>query len=295
MKPVALLAGIGLLSASMALAQRYGWRWGGGETSIPEDYPVRTAREVETHSTETPRWTNTPGFEKDVFTFVRVRYHRDPYGPRRAGYCYTDFPDSDLNLSYRLQQMTSILVDPDGRVISLTDPELSAFPFIYLVEPGAMRLEEKERGALRSYLLNGGFLMADDFWGPREWANFERELKQVMPEFSFRELEMDHPIFHCVFDLGRDKNALQTPNFWTGERSQGSGVTWEVHDGEECRDLHVRALHDERGRMMVIACHNTDNGDGWEREGEYAFFFHEFSEKRAYPLGVNIVFYAMTH
>ena len=47
--------------------------------------------------------------------------------------------------------------------------------------------------------------------------------------------------------------------------------------------------------MMVIFCHNTDNGDGWEREGEYEYFFHEFSEKRAYPLGVNILYYVMTH
>jgi len=47
--------------------------------------------------------------------------------------------------------------------------------------------------------------------------------------------------------------------------------------------------------MMVIICHNTDLGDGWEREGEYEYYFREFSEKRAYPLGINIVFYAMTH
>jgi len=46
---------------------------------------------------------------------------------------------------------------------------------------------------------------------------------------------------------------------------------------------------------MVIATHNVDNGDGWEREGEYEYFFREFSEKRAYPLGINIIFYVMTH
>jgi hypothetical protein len=296
MKPVTVLILVGVLCAgAVLLAQRSRSFWGGGEASLPEDAPVRTAREVESHSTETPRWTNAPGLEKDVFTFVRVRYHRDPYGTRRAGYCFTDFPDSDLNLSFRLQQMTSLKVDPDGRVLSLTDPELFDFPFIYMVEPGAMHLDEMEVQALRQYLLNGGFLMADDFWGPLQWANFEREMKRVLPDHSFAELPMDHPIFHCVFDLGSDKNALQTPNFWTGERSQSTGVTWEYHDGEECKEMHVRALLDEKGQLMVIACHNTDNGDGWEREGEYEYFFHEFSEKRAYPLGVNIIYYMMTH
>src|SRR5690349_19989745 len=115
MKPVAvaILAGV-LCAGSVLLAQRYRPYWGGGEASIPEDAPIRTAREVESHSTETPRWTNAPGLDRDVFTFVRVRYHRDPYGPRRAGYCFLHFLDSELNLSYRLQIMTSIKVDPDG-------------------------------------------------------------------------------------------------------------------------------------------------------------------------------------
>jgi hypothetical protein len=100
-----------------------------------------------------------------------------------------------------------------------------------------------------------------------------------------------------VFDIkGSNINQLQTPNFGTGEQSQfPPHVTWEYHDGEECRDVHVRAILDDKQRIMVIATHNTDNGDGWEREGEYQYFFRTFSEKRAYPLGVNIVFYLMTH
>ena len=56
----------------------------------------------------------------------------------------------------------------------------------------------------------------------------------------------------------------------------------------------MSAARDKR-RMMVMICHNTDNGDGWEREGESQYYFREFSEKKAYPLGINIVFYAMTH
>jgi Domain of unknown function (DUF4159) len=295
MKRLTLLLLVAVLGAGLLVAQRYR-SYGGGEGWLPEDAPVRTAREVPTHSTDFPRWTNAPGFEKDVFTFVRLRYHRyyGP-GPGRAGYCFTDFPDSDLNLSYRLQQLTSLNVDPDGRVLNLNEPDLFDYPFIYVVEPGRLRFEEAEVQALRKYLLNGGFLMADDFWGPLEWANFEREMKRVCPERGFVELPMSHPIFHCVFDLRMSKNELQTPNFWTGEQSQSTGETWEYHDGEECRDVHIRALFDDKGRMMVIACHNTDDGDGWEREQEFQYFFQTFSEKRAYPLGINIVVYAMTH
>ncbi len=290
--PIILLL---LSCAGLLLGQRFRGR-GGGEGWLPEDAPVRTAREVPTHSVDMPKWTNAPGFEKDAFTFVRIRYKRDPYASRSSAYCFTDFPDSDLNFSYRLQQLTSLKVDPDGRVLNLTDPDLFNYPWIYMVEPGGLRFEEDEVAALRKYLLNGGFFMADDFWGSRQWEHFENEMKRVFPNREFVELEMDHPIFSCVFDLkGMKKNDLQVPNFATGERSQDTGVTWEYHDGEECRDVHIRALFDDKGRMMVIACHNTDNGDGWEREQEFQYFFREFSEKRAFPLGINIVFYAMTH
>jgi hypothetical protein len=57
----------------------------------------------------------------------------------------------------------------------------------------------------------------------------------------------------------------------------------------------VRALHDDKGRMNVLAIHNSDISDGWEREGENQKFFEKFSEKRAYPLGINLLIYLMTH
>ncbi len=73
----------------------------------------------------------------------------------------------------------------------------------------------------------------------------------------------------------------------------GGGRTSER--GSDSETPHYKGIFDDKGRMMVIICHNTDNGDGWEREGEFKYFFSEFSEKKAYPLGINVVFYAMTH
>ena len=261
---------------------------------------VKTAREVDSHSTETPVWKNPVGFEKDVFTFCRIIRDRDPEGPPSSAHWITDFPDSDLNLSYRLQQMTSIKVNPNGRILRLTDPDLPKYPFIYMVEPGALLLRDEEVPALRKYLTNGGFLMLDDFWGEWQWKGMAKQLKRVFPDRDFVDIPMDHEIFHCVFDLKGPLNNLQTPNERQGARSKYDGVTWETHpseDGgyEECKDMHVRGIFDDKGRLMVIALHNCDNGDGWEREGEDDHFFHEFSEKRAFPLGINIIFYVMTH
>ena len=253
------------------------------------------------HSAETPRWENPAGFEKDVFTFVRIRYgalgRRSSNGiwmgagRRSGGRWATDYPDAELNLSYRLQQMTSIKTDPNGKVMEITDPELFRHPFIYIVEPGDLGFTDEEVPVLRRYLLNGGFLMVDDFWGEDEWENFETEMKRVFPDREITDIPRTHPLFHCVFDIPNDLN-LQLPNVRLGTMSQYDGVTWERDDAQEC---HIRGIYDDKGRLCVVICHNTDNGDGWEREGENEYYFREFSEKKAYPLGINIVFYALTH
>lgn len=280
-KPLLLLLATVLL-ASLVWAQRRGWGGGGWVSD-----GARTAREIPSHSTGTPIWENPREFEKDVFTFTRIRYSRGGFG--RGGGWATDLPDADLNLSYRLQQMTSMRVDPNGRIVDLTDPELADFPFIYIVEPGRLAFTDDEIAALRRYLLNGGFLMLDDFWGEEAWANVEYVFRQVFPERSFSELPLAHPLYRSVFEI---KGKYQVPNVGLGVESQHHGVTWER---EDAREVHHRALFDDKGRLMVLALHNTDNGDGWEREGESDYYFHNFSEKVAYPLGINIIFYIMTH
>jgi len=252
---------------------------------------VRTAREAESNSIGTPGWKNDDHFQKDVFTFVRIKYSVNGahgYGHTRQRWAI-DFPDSDLNFSYRLQQITSIKVNPDGRVLEITDKELFDYPFIYIVEPGRLTFTDEEVPILRRYLLSGGFLMFDDFWGELEWSNFHQEIKRVFPDREPEDLPMEHQIFHCVFDL---KEKPQVPGIQWGIASQYTGRTWEREDAKE---VHYRAILDDKGRIMVMICHNTDLGDGWEREGENEYYFREFSEKKAYPLGINIIFYAMTH
>ena len=284
---LAALVAITVVAATVTLAQRY--------------YDRR----------DVPYWELDKEFAEDVFTFARIRYssgyggggYGGGYGRRGrrggrgwggggwggGGRWATDYPDSDLNFSYRLQQLTSMEVNPDGVVLELTDPELVNYPFIYIVEPGGLVFTEEEVVALRRYLLNGGFLMVDDFWGEDEWYNFYYEIKRVFPDREPRELPLSHPIFRAVFDL---KEKPQIPSIGHALQGRYYGITWER---EDARQVHYKALYDDKGRMMAIICHNTDLGDGWEREGENEWYFHEFSEKKAYPLGINIVFYAMTH
>jgi Domain of unknown function (DUF4159) len=265
-----------------------------------------------------PTWSNDERFQHDVFTFVRVQYNsgggrgmmfQQPFGgmgpmgfQRRGGgrgwgggggwggRWDTDFPDSDLNFSFRLQQLTSLKVNPNPIYLQLTDPELFNYPFLYMIEPGRLSFSPDEVTALRKYLLNGGFMMVDDFWGDRQWQNFYEQIKLVFPEREPEELKLDHEIFHNVYQL-KEKPQVPSIHSWPGP---GSNITWEDH-GSGSETVHYRGIFDDKGRMMVIICHNTDLGDGWEREGEDVDYFHEFSEKKSYPMGINIVTYAMTH
>jgi uncharacterized protein DUF4159 len=285
MKKFGLILLIVVLALSAVLAQRRGGR--GRGRAYAESY--RTPREMAQHSVETPVWTNSAGYERDTFTFVRIlRSHNGGYG----GNWDTDTPDSDLNLSYRLQQVTSMRVDPDGLFLRLTDEDLADYPLIYMVEPGTLYLTDEEVEALRKYLLNGGFLFLDDFWGDTEWESLEREMKKVFPDRDFVELPLTHPLYHCVFDI---KSKGQCPNIdnGNGHLVNPDYPTWEK--GPTGREVHHRVIFDDKGRIMAFAAHNTDNGDGWEWEGNNHGYFEHFAEKIAYPLAINVIFYTMTH
>lgn len=242
----------GALALGVSLAQpRFGRQFRGGESGpivqteggelVNED-TVRTARETAPHSIDLPIWTNSTGFERDVFTFTRIIF-KSQGGPTWLGWI-NDYPDADLNLSARLQGFSTIRTDPDCRVVKLRGADLADYPFIFMSHPERMELREEEITALRNYLLNGGALLVDDFWGDRSWAHFEEVMKQVLPDRAWTELPMEHPLFHCVFNLKGPMNKLQVPtiHLWRRgfdpDRPRPFGSPF---GGEGSREMHVRA------------------------------------------------------
>jgi Domain of unknown function (DUF4159) len=238
-----------------------------------------------------PMWESKAGFENDEFTFVRIQY--DSYGGRGGGLggWRNDYPDCDWNFSLRLQQLTSFRVDPNAKTLRLTDPELFDFPFAFITNMGDISLDDQERKALRTFLLNGGFMMADDFWAAAEWKHIRSAMKQVFPEREPRELNLDHEIFHIVYDF---KELPQVPSI----RAWSRGLPYEDWHGPfDSGDTspHFWGYFDDEQRLMALFCHNNDVADGWEREGEDIEYFQKYSTKVSYPLGINIITYAMTH
>jgi len=237
-----------------------------------------------------PNWDRDEELPNDMFTFARIQYDSWGRGWRGRGKWSVDYPESDLNMSFRLEQLTSLKVDPEGIVLSLNEDKLFNYPFIYIIEPGELYFSDAEVKALRKYLLNGGFLMVDDFWGEAEWKNFERQFRRVFPTREIVELPIEHELFQCVFPL---KQKPQVPNPRTAMQGASRGITWERWDA---KTPHYRGVYDDEGRLMVVICHNTDLGDGWEEESRAGeWYFKEFSEPKAYPMGINIIFYSMTH
>ncbi len=239
-----------------------------------------------------PQWQIDKMFERDVFTFARIQY--DSYGGRGrgGGGWKNDYPDCDWNFSARLQELTSLQVDPNGEVMRMDDDELFNHPFVYMSNCNSMSMSDSEAAGMRKYLLNGGFVMADDFWGPDSWNAIKDQMKLVFPNREPVEISWDHPIFHIVYDL---KVKPQVPSI----RAWRRGYTYEYWYFNEPdppdTDPHFWVYLDDNDRIMALMCQNNDIGDGWEREGEEKEFFVRYSEKVSYPLGINIITYAMTH
>ncbi len=219
------------------------------------------------------------------FYFSRVAYSGFGgfYGRGRSW--MTDYPRADqIFLSFIDRLLPNIDAYLREFVVQFDDPDLRRFPFLYALEVGGMALRPAEVLGLRSYLLQGGFLVIDDFWDDREWANFEYEIRQVLPGHEIVDLPLDHAIFTTFYEIDE---IIQVPNIGNG---RAGGRTWECR--VRCFPV-VRGIHDENGRLMVVINFNTDLGDAWEWADDPYYPF-EYS-KYAYEMGVNFIVYAMSH
>jgi len=235
--------------------------------------------------------TPTPQSFDGSFNFCRVMSSYSTRGD--GGGWMVDYPRADINLSIRLGELTKTQIslaegEPNHLVVRLTDPELFKCPFIMMTEVGQTYFAPDEAQRLREYLMKGGFLWADDFWGSYAWDHWESEFTKILPpnEYPIKDLALDHAIFRSQFVM---KRVPQIPsiNHWarfgdTSERGEDSAVA------------HARGIVDAQGRLMVLITHNTDIGDSWEREADDPTYFYTFSVE-GYAFGINVLLYSMAH
>ena len=219
------------------------------------------------------------------FNFVRVQY--DSYFGGRGGYGYgpwsIDFPDADQNFLRGVSRLTNVRVMSDPIVLRLDDEQIYDYPFLYVVEVGqggGIGLDAQETMSLREYLLRGGFLLIDDFWGQEEWDNFYASFSQVFPDREIVELSADHEIFHVYYDID---GPTMIPALYRTDEYGERGIDHASN----------HAILDDNGRVMVLINWNSDMGDGWEHT--YHPAYPTGYANSAYQLGINYLMYAMTH
>jgi Domain of unknown function (DUF4159) len=270
----ALCLGVVLLLAGVAYAQRDFRAYPGLErdeaaAALPPDYQV-------------------PG----EFVFGRLMY---PLGGsmgmrggnwKEGGTPWTiDYPLGDRNFARLLRRLTTIHVRSVEQPVDLDDgDDVFNWPFLYMDTPGAANLTDAQIAKLREYLLRGGFLLCDSFFGSGEWALFqESTLRRLFPDRPIVELADDHPIFHTVYDLTKRSQVRNMRSL----RSRGVGYRT---DGV---DPHWSAVLDDEGRVMIAIMFNNDLGDAWQ----YADIpeYPQQDANLALRLGVNIAVYDLTH
>jgi len=261
---------IALAFAAVASAQRFRVREG---RDVPPRFPPAN-------------------FEDGAFAHCKLMYTSVRAEANGMGWA-TDYPYAGINLMVRLKELTTtqISVDANGNpnywVVRLTDDALFRCPFMMATDVGTLEFSTPEVARLREYLLKGGFLWVDDFWGTAAWEQWSGEIRKVLPEFKIEDVPADHPIWHTLYDV-TEVPQVTSINFWR----RNGGTTSER--GSDSPHPNFRMIADAQDRIMVLMTHNTDIGDSWEREGEDYGFFLQFSP-RGYALGVNVVLYALTH
>ena len=138
----------------------------------------------------------------------------------------TDYPKADLQFLIGLKRLTNVDAYDFENAIELDDPDLRRYPFLYALEVGYMGLTDSEVKGLRSYLLAGGFLMIDDFWGTWQWQNFEMEMQRVLPGYPHRGDSHGTPY---LFDVLQHRGDRPSPERGTWARPVvGPGSTTAI-------------------------------------------------------------------
>jgi len=206
---------------------------------------------------------------------------------RQGGTGWTDdYPRADRELALMLRRLTRMNVRSVEQPVNLDDgDDVHHWPFLISGLAQSWNLSDAQAATLREYLLRGGFLFCDSFYGDRNWAAFAESLKRVFPDRPIVDLTDDHPIFHTAFSLPHMTGA-QISNM----NSLMAGGPGYLSGG---RTPHWRGVSDDTGRLMVLIAFNNDVADAWQWADDPRYPAEQAN--LALRLGANIAVYAMTH
>lgn len=235
---------------------------------------------------------------KAEYHFIRLEYTDHPsarrgwgYSSRSgigAGWWRMDWPDAEDHFTRGVERLTRIAAG-EPKHFRLTDDQLWDHPWIYATQVGWWDLTDAEVKRLREYLLRGGFLVVDDFYGPEQWEAFRQAMYRAMPEQPIVDVPESDSLRNCLYTIP-DKDLTFIP----GSRHLRRGPGGEfIIQPPPVADPAWRGIYDARGRMVVLVQYNMDVADAWEFADwpEYP----EHKTTLAYRYGINAIVYSMTH
>jgi hypothetical protein len=209
------------------------------------------------------------------FTYARIRYHMTPealFEQRREVPWHHDYPYGDEAFPTFLKEVTHIHTASTAyQIVDIDSPELFKYPFAYLCEPGYLELNEKDVRNFRQYLDRGGFVMVDDFRGPRHLNNLAYQMKKVYPERNIIPLTLRHSIFDSFY---RIESLDMRPPY--GQYP-----------------VEFLGIEDDHGRLVMVINYNNDLSEIWQWLDEGSASLHDAAESLKF--GTNYVMYALTH
>jgi len=204
---------------------------------------------------------------------------------RNSGGSWTvDYPKGDRFFAQTIRRLTRIEVRSVEQPVNPEDgDDIYNWPYLHVGMPSSWNLTPEYAARVRDYLLRGGFLLCDSFFGTQEWEGFKRGMDMIFPDRQIEDLPGDDPIFHMLYDL---KDRHQVGNYRSMQRD---GNPYRA-DGDTA---HWRCIRDDQGRVVVAIAFNSDLGDSWQLADEPRY--PEKYSALGIRIGVNYVVYAMTH
>lgn len=235
---------------------------------------------------------------KAEYHFIRMEYTDDPRTTRRFGYSSRsglgsgwwrmDWPDAEDHFTLGVGRLTRVAAG-EPKHFRLTDDHLWDHPWLYATQVGWWDLTDPEVKRLREYLLRGGFLVVDDFYGPDQWEVFRHTMERTMPEYPIVDVPESDSLRNVLYTIP-DKDLTFIPGSRHLRRGPGREFIIQQPEGTEPA---WRGIYDSKGRMLVLIQFNMDVADAWEFADwpEYP----EHKTTLAYRYGINAIVYSMTH
>src|SRR5262249_48735528 len=124
----------------------------------------------------------------------------------------TDYPGAEMNLAIRTSELTKTRInfetpdEPTHFVVRMNgDPSLYECPFVFASDVGTLGFSQQEADRLGDYLLKGGLLWCDDFWGEAAWEQWSHEIAKALPpsKYPIADVAPGDPLYKAFFEVAR--------------------------------------------------------------------------------------------